>query len=109
MPVVRVDALCQCEGCSKRFGVELEITEDFKDGGYADFEELVCQTIRDGNCSSYTWGIRNARLSLSYQPTIQGDLMLCDTCSEKCDNAPIEGELTRAQVENVLDLPYGPD
>jgi hypothetical protein len=49
------------------------------------------------------------RLSLSYQPTIQGDLLLCDECSKRCDDLPIEGALTREQVEKVLDLPWGPN
>jgi hypothetical protein len=45
------------------------------------------------------------RMSLSYQATIQADLTLCDICSRKCDDLPIEGNLTRAQVNRALGLP----
>ena len=109
MPVVRIDALCVCEGCDKRFGVELELAEDLKDGEYADFEELARDTIRGGQCNCYTWGVRGKatvdRMSLDYQATIQGDLMLCDVCSRKCDDLPIEGALTVEQVRTTLGLP----
>ncbi len=112
MPVVRIDALCQCEGCSKRFGIELELAEDLKDGEHADFEALVRDTINGGNTTSYTWGVRGKatvdRHPLTGPPTIQGDLMLCDRCTKICDALPIDGALTRAQVEKALDLPYGP-
>jgi hypothetical protein len=108
MPAVRIDALCECEGCGKRFGIELELAEDLKDGEHADFDALARQTIRDGT-AGYTWGVRGKatvdRLSLSYQPTIQAELMLCDVCSRKCDDLPIEGALTRAQVNKALGLP----
>lgn len=33
--------------------------------------------------------------------------MLCDICSKKCDDLPIEGNLTRAQVNRALGLPEG--
>lgn len=36
---------------------------------------------------------------------MQAGLMLCDVCSKKCDLLPIEGELTRAQVNEALGLP----
>lgn len=111
MPVVRIDALCRCEGCDKRFGVEIELAADI--GNVDDFEELVREEIRGGNATSYTWGVRGKmtvdRLPLSCQPTIQADLMLCDRCSKLCDDLPIEGALTRAQVEKALNLPWGPD
>lgn len=111
MPAVRIDALCECDGCQKRFGVELDLAEDLKDGDHADFESLVRETIRNGNSVSYTWGVRGKatvdRMSLSYQTTIQADLMLCDTCSKKCDDLPIEGNLTRAQVNRALGIPSG--
>jgi hypothetical protein len=107
MPVVRIDALCICEGCGKYFGVELELATQLKGGFYEDFESLVRDTIR-GSTSGYTWGVRGKatvdRMPLSYQPTIQADLMLCDICSKKCDDAPIEGNLTRAQVNKALGL-----
>lgn len=113
MPVVRIDALCQCEACNKRFGVELELAEDLKAGIYADYEALVRDTINGGNATVYTWGVRGKntvdRIGLTGQPTIQGDLMLCDRCTKICDELPIEGALTRAQVEKALDLPFGPD
>lgn len=112
MSVIRIDALCQCEGCSKRFGIELELAADLKTGFPSDFEGMVREAILSGDATTYTWGVRGKatvdRLPLSYQPTIQGDLMLCDTCSKRCDDLPFEGDLTRAQVEKVLDLPYGP-
>jgi hypothetical protein len=113
MPVERIDALCCCEGCSKRFGVELELSEDLKDGAHADFESLVRETVLNGNAITYTWGVRGKatvdRLPLSYQATIQGDLLLCDECSKRCDDLPIENDLTREQVEKALNLPWGPN
>ena len=113
MPVVRIDALGQCEACDKRFGIELELAENLKGGAYDDFEALVRDTISGGNTTHYTWGVRGKttvdRISLAYQPTIQADLMLCDRCSKICDDLPIEGALTRAQVEKALDLPFGPE
>lgn len=109
MPVVRIDALCQCEGCGKRFGVELELAEDLKDGGHADFEALVRETIRGGLGPFYSWAVRGKqtvdRVALSYVPTIQADLMLCDICSKRCDAVPIEENLTREQVNDALGLP----
>jgi hypothetical protein len=109
MSVVRIDALCECEGCGKRFGVEVEVAQELKGGCYADFEELVRDTISGGNATCYTWGVRGKatvdRMSLSYQPTIQAELMLCDICSRKCDDLPIEGNLTRAQVNEALGFP----
>jgi hypothetical protein len=109
MTVVRIDALCECEGCGKRFGVEIDIAEELKDGDNADFEALVRDTIMGGQATCYTWGVRGKatvdRMSLSYQATIQADLMLCDICSRKCDDVPIEGNLTRAQVNKAIGLP----
>ena len=109
MGVVRLDVLCMCDGCAERFGVELEIATDLKGGDYADVEEWTRDTIRGGNATCYKWGVRGKhtvdRLPLTYPTTIQGGLMLCDVCSEKCDNLPIEGDLTLAQVNRVLGLP----
>jgi hypothetical protein len=111
MGVVRIDALCECEGCQKRFGVELDVAEELKAGYNKDFEELVRDTIRGGTATCYTWGVRGKatidRMSLNYQVTIQAELMLCDTCSRKCDDLPIEENLTREQVNEALGLPKG--
>lgn len=111
MPVVRIDALCVCEGCEKRFGVELDTAEDLKGGDHTDFEALTRSTIQSGQATTYTWGVRGKatvdRISLSYHVTIQADLMLCDDCSRKCDELPIEGPLTREQVNEVLGFPKG--
>jgi len=108
VPVVRIDALCECEACSKRFGVELEVAQPLKDGIHTDFENFVRDTINGGQANFYTWGVRGKitvdRLPLTYRPTIQAGLLLCDRCSKICDNMPIEGALTRAQVEKALDL-----
>ena len=108
MAAVRIDALCACEGCGKRFGVELELAQDLKDGEYTDFEALVRDTIRSGLGNCYVWGVRGKstvdRMSLSYHVTIQGEYMLCDICSKKCDDLPIEGNLTKEQVEQTLGL-----
>ena len=107
MAVVRMDALCECEGCGKRFGVELDIGECLNEGD--DFETVVRETIRGGTATCYTWGVRGKitvdRFSLSGQPTIQADLMLCDICTRKCDDVPIERNLTRAEVNEALGLP----
>jgi hypothetical protein len=107
MGVVRVDVLCMCDGCGERFGVEVERAETLRD--YEDFDALVTETIHGGNCTCFKWGIRGKatvdRLPLTYQATIQAGLMLCDICSRKCDALPIEGDLTRAQVNKALGLP----
>lgn len=106
MGVVRVDVLCMCDGCAERFGVEVERAATLLD--YDDFDALVAETIRDGT-AGYKWGVRGKatvdRMPLAYQPTIQGGMMLCDACSKKCDDAPIEGALTKEQVLKVLGLP----
>lgn len=108
MPIVRIDALCECEGCQKRFGIELDMGESLLAGEYVDFDDMVRETIRGGNTTHYTWGVRGKqtvdRLPLSYQPTIQAGLMLCDVCSKKCDELPTEGALTREQIEEALGL-----
>lgn len=111
MAVVRIDALCECEGCGKRFGVEVDLAEELKAGDHADFEALVRQTINGGMGACYTWGVRGKttvdRMSLSYQATVQAELMLCDICSRKCDELPVEGNLSRAQVNKALGFPEG--
>jgi hypothetical protein len=107
MGVVRVDVLCECDGCGARFGVEVERAETLRD--HDDFDALVARTIRRGNCDFFKWGVRGKatvdRLSLTYPATIQADLMLCDVCSRKCDDFPVEGNLTRTQVNEALGLP----
>jgi hypothetical protein len=107
MAVERIDVLCCCEGCGKRFGIELDVGTDL-DGTYLDFEEAARDTIRGGT-AGYTWGVRAKatveRYPLTYQPTIQADLMLCDVCSRKCDDLPIEEDLTRQQVNQALGIP----
>jgi hypothetical protein len=104
--VVRVDALCACEGCGKRFGVELDVAEELKGGAYADFDALVRDAILGGQATVYTWGVRGKatvdRYPLSYNATVQADLVLCDICSKKCDELPIEGALTLSQVEQAI-------
>ena len=109
MPAVRIDALCVCDGCEKRFGVELDLAADLKDGPCADFEELVHETVRSGNHTSYTWGVRGKatvdRLSLSGETTVQAGLLLCDECTKKCDAVPVERNLTRAEVNEALGIP----
>lgn len=109
MGVVRVDVLCMCDGCAERFGVEVERAETLRD--YDDFDALVAETICGGNCTCFKWGVRGKatvdRLPLTYQATMQGGFMLCDVCSKKCDEAPIKGDLTKAQVLETLGLPNG--
>jgi len=84
------------------------LAEDLRDGLHPDFESLVRETIREGQCNCYTWGVRGKatvdRMPLSYHTTIQAGLMLCDICSRKCDDLPIKGALTRAQVNKILGL-----
>ena len=110
MGVVRVDVLCMCDGCQERFGVEVERGETLRD--YDDFDALVTETIRNGT-AGYKWAVRGKstvdRVSLTYPPTFQGGLILCDACSRKCDALPIEGALTKAQVLGALDLPIEND
>ena len=109
MAIVRLDALCECEGCQKQFGIEIDIAQDFDPGIFPDFDAIVRETIRNGLNCGYRLGVRGKqtvdRMSLTYQVTIQADLMLCDICSRKCDDLPIEGNLTRAQVNEALGLP----
>src|SRR5580704_2264869 len=111
MPVVRVDALCECEGCQKRFGVELELAADLKNDFPDDFDGMAREEIMSGNGAYYVWSVRGKatidRAPLPYQPTIQADLMLCDECSKKCDALPIDRNLTRAEVNQALGLPSG--
>lgn len=106
MPAVRIDVLCECEGCAKRFGVELDLAQPLKDGFYIDFEAMVRDAIQGGAARCYTWGVRGKttvdRMSLAYNVTIQADLMLCDVCSRKCDDLPIEDALTLAQVTEAI-------
>lgn len=108
MGVVRVDVLCMCDGCAERFGIEVERAAVLKD--YDDFDALAVETIKSGT-AGYKWGVRGKatvdRLPLTYQPTIQGGLMLCDVCSKKCDDLPLEGNLTRAEVNKALGIPEG--
>jgi hypothetical protein len=108
MSVVRMDALCECDGCQKRFGVEIDIGFNFGNSVYADFDDLARDTIRGGQANYYTWGVRGKatvdRLSLSGFPSIQADLMLCDECTRKCDDLPVEGNLTLAQVHQALGI-----
>lgn len=109
MAVVRVDALCECEGCQKRFGVELELAADLKNDFPEDFEMMAREEIRAGNGTYYTWAVRGKqtvdRVTLTGYPTIQADLMLCDECTKKCDALPIERNLTRVEVNGALGLP----
>jgi hypothetical protein len=108
--VQRIDALCACEGCGKRFGVELDIGEPLKGGSYDDFDDMVRWYVRGGNVNCYTWGVRGKstvdRLSLSCHPTVQADLLLCDICTKKCDDVevPEDRNLTRAEVNKALGL-----
>ena len=104
MPVVRVDTLCECDGCGKRFGVELEVGEDINQ--YDSFEELVKETVRSGHTVCYTWGVRGKqtvdRFPLSYHVTIQAEMLLCDECSRKCDEYPVDRNLTRDEILKAL-------
>lgn len=57
MTVMRIDALCECDGCQKVFWIELDTATDLGDDIY-DFESLVHETVRAGNPISYVWGVR---------------------------------------------------
>jgi len=107
MAVVRIDALCECEGCSKRFGIDLDLASELN--AALDFEDLVRKTITGGQADFYTWGIRGKktidRFPLTGFPSIQANFMLCDECTKKCDAFPIEGNLNREQVRDALNLP----
>lgn len=108
MPVVRIDALCECDGCQKRFGIELELTDDLKE--YEDFQSIVLANVKGGNSGCYIWGVRGKqtvdRFPLTYHVTVQGnDMLLCDGCSKKCDDLPIDRNLTHAEVLDALGLP----
>lgn len=111
MSAVRVDILCECEACYKRFGVEIDLAEDWKGGHYKDADDAAREYIRGGNAAYYTWAVRGKqtvdRVSLSCAPTIQADLMLCDICTAKCDavEVPEDRNLTRAEVNKALGLP----
>jgi len=114
MPLVRVDALLACDGCSKRFGIEIDTAFDFAPCGVThDLEYAVRETIMGGGIGAvgYTWGVRGTktvdRFPLSGFPTIQGDYLLCDECTRKCDDLPIEEPLTKAEVEKVLGINQG--
>lgn len=106
MGVVRVDLLCECEygPCGKRFGVEVDLAINPRD--HVDFESMVREVVNDGCTTAYTWGVRGKmtvdRFSLIHQVTIQGGMLLCDNCSKKCDDYPVEGNLTPSQVARAL-------
>jgi len=106
MAVIRVEALCECEGCQKRFGIELDLAEKLSGGDFLDFEALVRQTIRDGMSPGYITGVRGKatveRYSLTGPVTIQGNRMLCDVCTKICDALPIDRNLTRDEVNVAL-------
>jgi hypothetical protein len=115
MPIARIDILCECENphCAKRFGVELDTGTFIVVKPQRDFlgdvvEKLVKEAIRDGNGTYYTWAVRGKitvdRISLSGPPSIQGNLMLCDACTKKCDADPKEGNLTQEEVEEILGM-----
>lgn len=109
MTVKRVDALCECEGCGKRFGIELDIGRDLGNEIFPDFDAIAREEIRSGHTAGYTWGVRGKatveRFPLSGSVTIQAGLMLCDVCTRKCDDLPIERNLTLAEVNGALGLP----
>lgn len=111
MSVVRIDCLCECDACAKRFGVEVELATKLKDGVYIDFEDLVRDTVR-GVGGGYTWGVRGKstvdRMALSYSCTVQGGMLLCDVCSKKCDEVPVDRNLTIAEVRRCLNLDVTP-
>jgi hypothetical protein len=104
MPVVRMDALCECEGCGKRFGIEVDLASPT----HGDFDALVRELVLSGQTTHYTWGVRGKatvdRLPLPYQPTVQGGLLLCDVCSKICDEFPVRGDLTLEQVYKALGI-----
>jgi hypothetical protein len=107
MTAVRVDILCECDACQKRFGVEIDTGTTLTD--FKDFDALARETIVNGNATYYVWGVRGKatveRYPLPSNPTIQGGLMLCDVCSAICDALPIEDDLTREEVLAALKLP----
>jgi hypothetical protein len=109
MAVVRIDALCECEGCGKRFGIEIDIGRDLNNEVFPDFDSIAREEIRNGLNAGYVWGVRGKatvdRLPLSGCVTIQAELMLCDVCTRKCDDLPVEDNITRAQVNEALGLP----
>jgi hypothetical protein len=115
MPIARIDILCECENphCAKRFGVELGLADEVPDSKHPKYlgdliQDLVREAIRDGNGTYYTWAVRGKitvdRISLSGPPSIQGNLMLCDACTKKCDADPKEGNLTQEEVEEILGM-----
>lgn len=105
MAVVRLDALCACDGCGKRFGVELELAADLKD--HEDFEAMTRAAIHGGQANCYVWGVRGRstvdRLSLSGPTSVQAGKVLCDACTKRCDDYPVEGNLSAAQVDAAVE------
>jgi hypothetical protein len=104
--VQRIDILCECQGCQKRFGVEIETSCGLSN--YKDFDAVVRDYVLGGDATCYTWGVRGKqtvdRFGLSGSPSIQADLLLCDVCTKKCDDLSIEENLTRKQVNEALGL-----
>jgi hypothetical protein len=107
MSVVRVDALCECDGCQARFGVEIDLAREFKD--FSNFDHMVREEVLNGNGTYYRWAVRGKmtvdRVRMQAAPTIQGGFLLCDNCSIKCDAMPGDDDLTREQVLAALSLP----
>lgn len=108
MPVEYLDAACKCDACGKPFRVEVEAATKLTPYLDQDLETIVRDNLVAGNARAYTLGIRGKhtldRFDLDYQATLQGGYILCDVCSRKCDDAPIEGALSKEQVEDILGL-----
>lgn len=109
MTTIRVDILCECEGCQKRFGVEAELARELNNEAWPDFDALAREEIRNRG-EGYVWGVRGKatvdRFPIGWV-TIQADLMLCDECTKKCDDlegVPEDRNLTRAEVNKALGL-----
>jgi len=105
MPIARIDTLCECDGCGKRFGIELDIT--YSPSEFDSFEELVKETVTECFAFCYSWAIRGKetveRFPLDYSVTIQAEMLLCDECSRKCDEFDVVGELTLDQVLEAIE------
>jgi hypothetical protein len=107
MPLVRLDALCACEGCYKRFGIELDIGRNLADESWlGNFDAVVREEIASGRDDGYVWGVRGQKTVERFgtgSVSIQGGLMLCSECTKKCDRDPRD-TLDLAAVREILGM-----
>lgn len=122
MGIVRIEATVECDGCGKRFMVDVEPSKrclfgvDQETGaaqGFVDASELAVESVRGGEWHEII--VRGQR-TIARETTgdgscsVQAGLCLCNECTAKCDAVPtvgaagehVERSLTEAEVRKAL-------